>query len=550
MKQHSEDENFVFVGEPEEVNVEKEAKKISNEVGFDAVKLADALLMLGEKMIGVPLYSYQRDPAFRIIYSMLVGDGAEITLLFSRQSGKSEVIAVVSVIVGVFFPVLAKVFKELSHFQHGVKMGAFAPQLEQVETLHGRAVERLYLPSTLEFLTDPDIDDMPLSKVNFKLKSGSFLKAQSGAKQSKIESKTYHLVFIDESQDMDTQKVRKSIIPMTAATFGTIVRLGTPNRHRGDFYYTIVNNKANDKKLNRKYSRTRRSHFEYDYKAVIKAKNEQFKVDGRKFHTLYEKSVERDIATMGINSEAFRMSYALEWLLDVGMFMTEARLEECVYDKRINFPRIEDDSFVVAGLDIASARASTVLTLGLIDNPAIDPDDRPKKTVAEWVEIQNTNYETQFELIADKLISSKVKVLFGDYTGVGRALMDRLIYHFSEYILIIPYTFSPGSKSDMWKRLDEDILAKRVRVPAHPTVINTQEFRNFEEQILNLQKAWRGSYLICEKVQGYKDDYCDSLALMNLAGNYLYNPPTEIEVTIGNSLIGQGNLGLINDSKW
>ena len=37
------------------------------------------------------------------------------------------------------------------------------------------------------------------------------------------------------------------------------------------------------------------------------------------------------------------------------------------------------------------------------------------------------------------------KVLYSDYTGVGRALTDILMYHLGELIEIIPYTFTPSS---------------------------------------------------------------------------------------------------------
>ena len=147
--------------------------------------------------------------------------------------------------------------------------------------VYARAMERLLSEPCKQFMSDPDVNDEALSKVNFKLKNGSFLKAQSAAKQSKIESKTYSLVFLDEAQDIDKEKVRKSIIPMTAATFGTIVRFGTPNRTKGDFFHTITNNKAHDKKLAGKEKRMKRLHFEFDYEAVAAAKRRQYKLDGK-----------------------------------------------------------------------------------------------------------------------------------------------------------------------------------------------------------------------------------------------------------------------------
>lgn len=522
-----EEESVVFEATPSAMDVEKEAeetaKKSTKGGGPDMVVLADALVKMGEKMLGVELYSYQRGPAYRIIYSLLSGDGAEITMLFSRQSGKSEVVSFAVNVLAIFLPFLGKQFKELSHFSNGVKIGLFAPQLDQVETVYGRCVDRLLADSTQVFLSDPDIADRPLSQVNYKLKSGSFVKAQSGAKQSKIESKTYNIVFIDESQDMDTTKVRKSILPMTASTYGTIVRLGTPNGQKGDFFETIKRNKAHDKRLSKKERETLQLHYEYDYKAVIAAKRVQYERDGKPWHLMYEKSVNRDLKSMGANSDEFRMSYKLDWLFDIGMFITEEELETHLYDRRMVFPDVERGDFIVAGLDIASARASTVLTYGKVDKPAKDLFAYPEKLLMGWYELDG-DYERQYSILERLLIDMKVKVLFADYTGVGRGLTDRLIHNLGDFIHIQPYTFTPVSKSDMWKSLDEDIKNNRIKIPAHENVYIKPEFKAFEEQFLHLQKYWKGKFMVCEKTTGYKDDYPDSFGLFNLAGNFLYQP--------------------------
>ena len=547
------DPNVVFEGEPEDIDIEQATEEAIKNLSFNAEKLALILVDIGEKMLGVKLYDYQRDPAFRIIYSMLIGDGAEITMLFARQSGKSEIVAFCTVVIGVIFPVLGKTFKELDHFKAGVKMGLIAPQMDQVETCYNRCMERLLSEPCKVFLTDPDISDSPLSKVNFRLNSGSYLKGQSGAKQSKIESQTYHIVFIDESQDMDTEKVKKSIIPMTASTFGTIVRLGTPNRTTGDFYYTIQDNKKHDKALGTKNKKRAQKHFQYNYKEVIASKKRQNKIDGRKFHLLYEKAVNRDISKLTTNAESFRMSYNLEWLHEVGMFTTEDKLEEKVFDRRIKFPTLGkgvDGSFNVAGLDIAKARNSTVLTIGHIQNPALELGERPRKIVCGWTELKNTNYEEQFQIIARLLIDNGVKVLYLDYTGVGVALGDTLAYHLGDMLEIIFYNFNPTSKSELYKRLEEDMDASRFVVPARPEIATTEEFKSFTEQMVNLQRMWKGAFMVCEKTQGFNDDYCDSAALMNMAGNHLYAPPVEMQAQDNIFRGGRSSRDFRNNNKW
>lgn len=547
------DSSFAFVGTPTDIDVEQELEKNAGGLAYDPYRLAEVMVKIGQQMMGVLLYSYQEKPAFRIIYSILARDGAEITMLYARQSGKSETSTFCIVTLGVLLPVLSKIFpQELGHFSRGVKMGLLAPQGEQVATIYARCMERLHSEPVRMFLDDPDILDAPLSTASFKLKSGSTLTGQSAAKQSKIESKTYHIIFLDEAQDIDTEKVRKSIIPMTASTFGTVVRTGTPSRQKGDFYYTIKNNEKTDAKLKTPKEKDKKQlHFQYDYLEVIKSKKEMFKTDKQDFHLLYEKSVMRDKKSWGEGSDIFRLAYKVEWILEVGMFITEKDLEEKCYDKRMNLPTIDvTTDFVVAGLDIASARNSTVLTTGIIEAPAMEFGDHPKKTIVDWLVLSGVNYEEQFQVLAEELIQKRVQVLFADYTGVGRALTDVLMYHLSEYMLIVPYNFSPGSKSDMWKSLDEDITNRRLVVPANKMVQSKKEFKDFVEQMTNMQKYWRGSFMVCEKTQGFEDDYCDSLALMNLAGNHLYSPPMDMEVQ-DNIMVGNAHRNSMKQrSRW
>jgi len=937
------EDTYITPSEPKKIDVEKESKKMKDKIGFKPMKLTEVLVTLGEQLYGVELYSYQKEPAYRIIYSVLVQDGAEITMLFSRQSGKSEVIAFTSIVCGVFLPVLAKVFpKELGHFAKGVKMGLIAPQLDQVDTTYSRCLDRLWQEETLQFMEDPDIRDKPLSIRNFKLASGSFLKAQSGAKQSKIESKTYNVVFLDECvtadtkvvtkkgdkeigsitrgtfvktyhknsfvwdkviaykkftnrtvytitfsngifikatlghrfytnygwittkeilflkntlkltincylcetqknsnnyeknsrttnvrnfirgrllglwrqkiqqvsevcgntfyktkkicsfkirytkrvcnnssersgkrrfwnkkrtfcnkvitniqeilgyneerrweengykrvvietnsggdsilvygrwrssgkregdgylvkqflvgrtppnkkmaygglwirlfnpeneellsnifssknseqtnanatsilnteyelqglrfdkildvsdlreriyvkpenfkmvfrslqknwnsglpkrkegsqreknagekenrpnfqgkghrklqiisvkeekgkrtvidittektntflannilahncQDLGREKVQKSVMPMLASTFGTLIRVGTPNRNRSDFYTKIQQNIKHDRALPNKNKKTKRQHFEYNVKHVIAAKKVQFKKDEKKFHTLYAKAVERDRNTMGENSDSFRMAYKLDWLLDDGMFVTERGLQEYLYSKNRVFKKsneVEEGKHIIAGLDIAKKKNSTILTIGEMDYPKLEVGEVIEKRVINFTQLDKLDYKTQFEIIAEVLIEYKVDILFFDYTGVGTVLGDFLIAYLEEIMILIPFVFSTPSKSEMWTLLDEDVYNKGISIPYHPSVRDTREIKRFESDAIGLSKKYVGKIMICQKTDGFQDDYMDSLGLMNLAGNFIWDEDDTIEIT-KNILIGDSH---------
>src|SRR6185312_2937942 len=103
-----------------------------------------------DQLSGHPLRKYQQPFARRMFESVIIGDGATITALFARQTGKSETVANVIATCMIMLPILAKVFPDLlGKFSEGVWVGAFAPVDAQADTLFGRIVSRLTSDSAL-----------------------------------------------------------------------------------------------------------------------------------------------------------------------------------------------------------------------------------------------------------------------------------------------------------------------------------------------------------------------------------------------------------------
>ena len=213
---------------------------------------------------GIDMFPYQEQLGRRIIQSVISGDGATITGELSRQSGKTEVVANVAASLMVLLPRLATIFPEVDYLQKfvkGVMIGCFAPVEQQVETLFGRVVDRLTSERALELLEDPEIDDQvrPGSrKVKLK-KCQSFCAMQTANPRAKIESKSYHIIFVDESQSVDPYVLNKSISPMGAFYLATMVMTGTPDIVKGVFYQTIQHNRRQELRRGGK-----KNHFRFD----------------------------------------------------------------------------------------------------------------------------------------------------------------------------------------------------------------------------------------------------------------------------------------------
>ena len=494
-------------------------------VSFDAHFITGKIMDFGKVLTGIPLYSYQEEIAYRIIYSVITFEGSVLTVLLSRQSGKSETMAFVIDTLTVLLPALAKIIPDLEQFSNGFRVGLFAPQSDQVVTTYSRAMTRLTSANAGMVLSDPDLLVSLESEVRLNLSNGSFLAGQVASKQSKIESKTYDLIIIEEAQDTDDFLVTKSIEPMLTATGGTLVKVGTTGVTKNHFWYEIQANRNHDRKIPDKRLR---NHFEYAYKEIISARRHQFEIDHKKFHLNYEADILRKKERWGEDSQAFKLAYALVWDLESGMLISDKEFNTLL-NRKLGFQEPSTGDYVVAGLDIGKAPAETVLTIAKVWYTD-DPFEKPYKQILAWVCLGGLDYEAQHHEILNYIVEYNISTIFADYTGVGKPVVDRLVYACGEYVNIEPYTFTAQSKSDMWYNFTSDIQTRRLIVPANRVVRSTSEFQKFEEQMKNCQKYFNGAYMVCEKSEGYFDDMVDSCALMCLAANAQREAESELEV--------------------
>ena len=282
-----------------ETPITDDTEEVLDELSQEFVnKLVEKIMDFLKVLVGHDLHPYQKPLARRIIESVIISDGEEITALAARQSGKSETVADTVATLMILLPRLAKLYPDLlGKFKDGIWVGLFAPTEGQAETLFGRTVTRLTSERALEILGDPEIDDSA-ARVGgvtrqIRLKnSGSTITMMTANPRAKIESKSFHLVVIDECQEADDFVVSKSISPMLAYYAGTMVKTGTPTTSKNNFYRSI--------QLNRRRQTTkssRQNHFQWDWKDVAK------------IQTNYEKFIRKEMLRIGEDSDEFQMSY-------------------------------------------------------------------------------------------------------------------------------------------------------------------------------------------------------------------------------------------------
>jgi hypothetical protein len=487
----------------DETATERQAR-LDTEVELDPLsrefvdQIIEKVMLVVDELSGHPLYPYQTPASRRVIESVIIGDGATITALWSRQSGKSETIANTIAAIMIVFPVLAKIYPDLlGKFREGVWVGAFAPVDDQADTLFARIVARLTSDRALELMSDPDINDAVKGRGRtISLRSGSLVRKQTAHPRAIIEGRTYHIILIDECQGADSTVVNKSIGPMGASTNATMIFTGTPSYEKGVFYKQIQLNKREGLKRG-----ARQNHFEADWKEAGKA------------NANYRKFVQKEILRIGEDSDEFKLSYRLMWLLEKGMFTTSEIIER-LGDKSMEVVRAWHKSPIVVGIDPARKQDSTVVTAVWVDWDRPDEFGIYPHRVLNWLDLNGLAWEEQYHRMTDWLANYKVFSIGIDSGGVGDVVADRL-QRLMPYTPVVPITSSRPEQSKRWKHLSQLIDREQIMWPAHAKTRRLKTYRRFTQQMQDLQQVYTGPHMLAEAPDetDAHDDYPDSLAL-------------------------------------
>lgn len=435
-----------------------------------------------------------------------------------HNSGKSETVSMVSAGLMVILPKLANMpmfadDSRLQMFKRGVMIGIFAPSQRQAQTTYGKIRNKVEGQRGLEILSDPDFKTgfSTSNGTTVALTNGSFVTAISASDGANIEGESFQIIICEEAQDISDFKIQKSISPMGAAYNATFIKIGTASTKKGDFYHSIQRNK---KDFEDKVIRVK-NHFEYDYLIVSK------------YNEKYRKYVEQEKRRLGEKSDAFRLSYCLEWILQRGMFIDIADFEANNVNPDYDIVPYDKTATHVVGIDVGGGSDSTVVTVTEVDwkMPVVLESRTDEETgeevfyqcyntyVKAWKEISNTpNFEEQYTEIMHFLSNYKIARVVIDTTK-ERALADRI--NANTAYEVVQYVFSSKSKSDLYKNFEREVNSGRVNIPGGEETKKTGEYNRCLAQLQDLEKSWRGSYMVVSHppTKEGRDDYPDSMAL-------------------------------------
>ena len=485
--------------EDEAFPVEEEDETLSQEF---VNKLIEKIMQFMVVLVGHDLHPYQKPLARRIIESVIIRDGEEITALASRQSGKTETVSDTLSTLMVILPLLAKIYPDLlGRFKDGLWVGMFAPTESQAETLFSRTVTRLTSERAQEVLGDPEIDDTAakvggVTKMIRLKKSGSTLTMMTANPRAKIESKSFHVIVIDECQEADDFVVSKSISPMLAYYAGTMIKTGTPTSSKNNFYKAI--------QLNKRKATTRgarQNHFQWDWKDVAKINPD------------YNKFIKKEMLRIGEDSDEFQMSYNCKWLLERGMFVTSGVMDE-LGDTSQELVKVWHQTPVVVGIDPARKMDSTIVTVVWVDWDRPDEFGYFDHRVLNWLELQGDDWEEQYFQIVNFLSNYDVLAIGVDANGIGDAVAQRLKVLMPR-AEIIPLTSSQKEQSERFKHLLQLIQRRMISYPNHAKTRRLRIHKRFVQQMTDAEIQYKGpTFMVAAPNETHAhDDFVDSLAI-------------------------------------
>lgn len=404
-------------------------------------------------------YDYQLEfvPAF--VRAILCGYMLDFTLLWSRQSGKTEAGLQTIITCMIFLPRFAKDpelverYPQLEKFKDGFRVGFVGPTQGQAGIPFERIREDIQVRGRYtSYLKEFGISILKNNNERFLLSNGSkmdALTAKPGSERKK-EGQTYHLLWFEESQELSTYAIRDVFSPMLATTQGVKVFVGTTGERRGEFYNTILRNKE----------KAPGSHFEFNADRVM--------LDYPAYKIWHDDFVSK--LPGGKANPIYRKVCMLEWILKFGALMSYEAFNRCIADGQAGRPHFlrnqidyEQEHEYLFTFDFAKIQDKTaggfwerwddhyrlldIMDVSHLDHPVQDD------MIIRWIMAKRATYfqKTQVLYNVGKYMRFRVA---GDTQGIGDVRLDNIKQKFAEKHNFRPLThavnFSASVKDAMY----------------------------------------------------------------------------------------------------
>jgi len=244
---------------------------------------------------------------------------------------------------------------------------------------------------------------------------------------------------------------------------------------------------------------------DYFYNITRTLKYPQFVDD--KFAEMYRPDYGEWVAgernRLGVDSDVYKTQYRCVWIV--------ARNRLADKDKMIGLAKpytMDPSRDRYAGTDVAKDIDSTVVTVIEIEGA--------DEHILAWLDLEGTDYESQYPAIKDFLQDYQVVANMVDATGVGDPVHERLSAICRGVCHTIPFEFTADSHDTLWKTYEPELTHERLHYPKKLDDEIQERCRNrFIEQHCRAERKVIGNKIKVEKParKGSHIDYVISSAL-------------------------------------
>ena len=446
-----------------------------------------------------------------------------VAALMARQAGKTESIAS-------FVGYLLDNYPQM-------RIGIFTPKVQQAEINVGRT--SVFYQRNEEKLNNKIIK---CNKQRIELSNGSYVMAVSGSDQSNIEGLTFDIIILDEAQKISDYTWSERIMPMGGATNAKMIKIGTP-KTRNHFYQSFQSEEG----TKTSWTKIRRDWTQCPQLWALDSTMlpDRFTGELRPYSTyvlgLMPKSLKQEyfpnnpeIWTEGdMTVEDFKTQYMLEFIDGAGKFFGQADFDRMRNGDFEWLSHGQHGELYYAGIDFAGSGAATA-DFTHITVLRVAPNGVKQKVYA--MEMHGVSYPEQIRTIVRMFYGREAQFqcrsIFADFTGVGRPVIDSLIYDYGLTNLTgitfngrDVYTNSGMNlKNVMFARLRQDVENDKFKYPDKENFLKSagSEKNGFYHKMLgewaDLEQETRTTVnKIIQAPTGGHDDVCCADVLANFA---------------------------------
>lgn len=426
------------------------------------------------------LYDYQVEIA-RAFFSSLLIDKKDVFVKLARQAGKTEVVTLVIRLLMIFY----------RHWvgEH-IAFGIASPKGEQAKTDVDRIKKSIPALRNRWGVEDREFSQLTVrAYIDDKLHLELFKFSLSPTTSN--ESKTIHVLIMEEAHKCDDKKRSDELDPMLAETEGVTWYVGVGCTNLCDFKRGCDGEMPNSVAL------------KFDVDRVFADRRKVYQLTKDERHLRYERRVAKEIKKKGKENPEIKRNYYLIDTVEKGNFVSRERLLSCGRASDVIVP--VDDLFF--GIDWGRESDFTWAGVSNGFNDLIDmvkvPHmlfERQCEFIGDWLKAKRTfkvkrRNPDGSDRVVDENFSYLERVLRvrGDSTGIGDMPMEFLQSHSGLPMNSLSHVvFTDQSKHDMYTNFQEALL-REVGDPMRFSYPSDHELAGeFEDQMCELIREYRG----------------------------------------------------------